>query len=287
MTAVPAAPAPARSASSAGTTGVSYARLVKSENLKFWTIRSTWWLLGVTLVVMIGLALIMAFASAEFAEGSAATDGVETIGVQVITFGYTFGQIMLAVLGALFITNEFSSGMIRSTFSAAPGRTGAILAKIQVLGVTTFVTGLLATFVSYLVTYPILRSHGMHISLGDWVTWRVIIGTALYLMLIALLGLAVGLIVRNNVGSQATVLGIIFVLPLVFQILAAVGQKWAETIMTYLPSSAGEALMSVDGSVFSDVGSKSLDWWVGGLWLVGYVVVLTVLGMILVRRRDA
>lgn len=261
-------------------TEVTFTHLVRSEWIKLWSIRSTWWSLGLTLVAMVGMAAIMAAGMKSFTSTDVPMDGLGSdVGLTVITFGYILGQVTVAVLGALVVTGEYSTGMIRSTFSAAPRRLDALSAKATVLAVVVFAVGFVATLISYVVTLPILDGTGMEADLADGVTWRVIAGNALYLTLVALFALALGVIIRSSAGTIAAALGVLLMLPMVFQILASLNQTWAVKVMPYLPSSAGERLMITEPG--------ELDWWSGGLVLLGYVVLLAVIGAVFVKRRDA
>ncbi|TNU74759.1 ABC transporter permease [Miniimonas arenae] len=268
---------------------VTFAHLIRSEWIKLVTLRSTWWTLAITVLAMIGMAAAIGSAANVMADaaggGAAATAG---IGETVMTFGYFFGQVTVAVLGALIVTGEYSTGMIRSTFAAAPGRIGALLAKASVLAVVVLVVGVVGVLLSYLVTYPMLSGNGMAVDLGEAETWRVILGAGLYLMLVSLLAFALGTIVRNSAGTIAAVLGVLLMVPLAFQILTAIGQDWAVNVSPYLPSAAGERLMST-GSALETAGTvgTTLEWWQGGLVLAGYVAVLLVVGLTLAKKRDA
>ncbi len=106
---------------------LSFGHVLRSEWIKFRTLRSTWWTLGITVVVMVGFSLMFAavMSSMDSAGVSAEEAGMGStagIGVTVITVGYTFAQLAVAVLGALTVTGEYSTGMIRSTLSAVPSR---------------------------------------------------------------------------------------------------------------------------------------------------------------------
>lgn len=269
---------------SAGTSGINFARLVRSEWIKFWSLRSAWWTLGMTVAVMAGLALIMAFT---IDDAVGAGIGADEAALTTITFGYFFAQIVVAVLGALIITGEYTTGMIRSTFTADPQRLGAVAAKAVVLAVVVFVTTLIGIALSWAVTAPILSGSDIAADFSDPQTWRVILGTAAYLALVALMAFALGLILRSSAGTIAAALGILLVIPMVLNILMNFGQEWASDVYSYLPGAAGERLMAFADAGFSDPDTTSLSWWQGGLVLLGYVGVLFGVGLALIQKRDA
>jgi ABC-2 type transport system permease protein len=76
--------------------------------------------------------------------------------LQASVFGVYFGQLVVAALGVLVISGEYSTGMIKSTLTAAPRRLSALWAKVAVLFTTTYVVGLFAILGSFLVASPIL-----------------------------------------------------------------------------------------------------------------------------------
>ncbi|TGO04177.1 ABC transporter permease subunit [Serinibacter arcticus] len=263
---------------------VTFLHLLRSEWIKLVTLRSTGWTLGLTLLGMVGVSVIFAASASAFASDTGIP--LDGIGASAITFGYFIGQITVAVLGALAISGEYSTGMIRSTMAAAPRRLDVVAAKATVIGVVVFVTGILGTLLSYLVTLPLLPD-GAGVSLGEGETWRVIAGTGAYLALIALLSFGIGAIVRNSAGAISAVLGVLLMLPLVFQILSGFGQDWATDVMTYLPGVAGERLMTVAGaSEAMSTGMSTLSPTVGGLVLAGYVAVVLGIALTLVKKRD-
>lgn len=269
---------------------VTFPHLLRSEWIKLVSLRSTWWTLGLTVVGMVLFSLMMSASAGFIVEEGVPADGLEGFGAQVATFGYGLGQITVAVLGALIITGEYSTGMIRSTMAAAPSRTGAVLAKAGVLAGVVFVTGIVGVALSYLATLPILAQHDLQADLGDPVTWRIFAGTAVYLVLIALLAFGLGLVMRNSAGSIAAVLAILLMIPIVLSLLGN-WQPWVADVVPFLPSSAGERLMSSPGGAGMGMtsgvgGGEPLEWWAGGAVLLGYVAVIIGVGITLLKKRD-
>ncbi|WP_454295787.1 ABC transporter permease [Salana multivorans] len=287
-TTAPASPAPFTPTTSTlrGSEKVTFARLVRSEWIKLISLRSTWWTLGLTILGMVGMSALMAVSMAAFAEDIPAGE-LDGMGAQVVTFGFFLGQITVAVLGGLVVTGEYTTGMIRSTFTAAPNRITALTAKALVVTAVVFVVGIVGGLVSWLLSTPILPD-GVAASFSDPVAWRALAGLGAFLALVALMAFALGVIVRSSAGAIASVLGVLLMLPLAFNILTMMGQEWASTVMRFLPSEASAQLMSTSvEAAESMVDYSVLTWWQGGLVLIGYVVVLSVVGGILVRSRDA
>lgn len=259
---------------------LTFPRIVKSEWIKFRSLRSTVWALGITLVVMIGFALLMAWQAHNFVGTGPDQQPVDApwqVPAFTNTFGYLFAQLVVAVLGVLVITGEYGTGMIRSTMTAVPKRIPALVAKYIVVGLTTFVVSVIALAASYFITNPILGMHDLDASLNGSLL-RVLVGCALYLTAISLFGLGVGALMRHSAGAISTVLALLLLAPI---ILGSIPVKWANDIAKWLPSSVGERVISPDVP-----GPGQLGPWQGFGMLVLYVAVIAVAAAVLLRRRD-
>jgi len=265
---------------------VTFPRVLTSEWLKFWSLRSTYWALGATLVAMVLISLLLAFGASQSADAGFDTglDGLTVIGTT-----YVMAQLVVAVLGVLMITGEYSTGMIRSTFAAVPSRVPALVAKAIVIAVVAFVVGVVGVALSYVLTMPLLGDVGGAADLGDPDTLRMFWGTGLYLAAVGLFGLALGGLLRHSAGALATVLGILLLLPVIVQ-LAMSALEWLRDAYPYLPTTAGERIVAVDnpGMDMQTVGLPTLlEPWAGlGVFAI-YVAVALLAAAVLMRRRDA
>jgi ABC-2 type transport system permease protein len=266
---------------------LSFPRIVKSEWIKLRTLRSTMWALIITVVVMVGFSVLLAFVAHNFATPSAGgqgqgppSDGMTNPEVVqfVNTFGYHFAELVVAVLGVLLITGEYGTGMIRSTMAAVPKRVPALIAKYLVVGVTTFVVSAVAIGISYLVTKPILGRDNLNAGLSGQ-TIRVFLGCALLLALISLFALSIGTLMRHSAGSISTVLGILLLVPIILGILSNF-VSWADNVAKWMPGSVGDRIIA------TTTNSGDLTPWQGFGMLALYVVVLGAVSAVLLRRRD-
>lgn len=282
-TAVPESGAPSHLA----VPGLNFARVVRSEWIKFTTLRSTLWIVALTIVSMVGLSALMAWGFTFGLDeanngGAAAADQPEFptaggLALVAVTFSYSMGQIVVAVLGVLIATSEYATGQIRSTLAAVPTRLPVLLAKALVGAVAAFVIGALAIVGCVLVTNAFLSGYGMELDLSAEGAWRSVVGVPLYLTGIALFGMALGFLLRHTAGAISLVLGVLMVLPIVGMIPV----DWLQDLADYLPAAAGERL------IMGDIPGAALTPWQGFAVLGGYVVVLFGLAGVLLRRRDA
>lgn len=273
---------------------VSLGRSIRSEWIKLWTLPSTIWIIALTLVVMVGLAALMAWGMSLTADtgpgdpGAAPQEGVgpgtegeagstlSSAGLMVVTFPYSVGQIVVAVLGVMVATSEYATGQIRATLAAVPTRTPVLVSKVTIVTVVSFLLGAIAVALSWAASTPILASDEMQLNVGDDGAWRTLIGVPLYLSAIALFSLGIGFLLRHTAGAISAVLGILLVLPIV----AAIPIDWLQDLAHFLPGSAGERLvMGAPDDVLTE--------WQGFAVLCGYVVVVLLAAGVLLRRRDA
>lgn len=273
--------------------GLSFGGILRSEWIKLRTLRSTIWCYALIVILMVGLGVLLA---ASMPSGGMAAQSTSPTAVQqqaawlqVTTLGIGFGELVSAVLGALIITGEYGTGMIRSTLTAVPKRTPALVAKVLVFGVTTFVVSLVALLATALATAPLMPAKGIHPDFGDTSFWLGIVGGAGYVALIGILALALGVIIRSSAGGISAALGLILVLPVIAQIIAAVTRaNWAMNLGTLLPSTAGAQMYAyAPSAVTPPKGVIALDPAQGLLVLAVWCVVIFAVGAVTLKRRDA
>jgi ABC-2 type transport system permease protein len=274
---------------------LGFLRLVRSEWIKFWSIRSTFWCFAVIAALTIGLATLLG----ALAEGSGTTTDAanETI-VGMNTISVYLSALVVGVLGVLIISGEYATGQIRSTFTADPGRLGALLAKATVLAVSTFLVSLVATWIGVAISTALQSGKGVHPDLADPAVFMPLLGASVYVTLVALLAFGIGLLVRSSAGGIAVTLGILLVLPIVLSLVSLLaGIDWLGTAAGYLPDAAGGQLYAyvsdapAGGSAGAPgtaavEGSSDLNGWSGAGVLLAEVVVVNALAMVVARRRD-
>ena len=186
-------------------------------------------------------------------------------------------QLALGVLGVLIITAEYSTGMIRASFTAVPKRLPVLWAKAGVFAFVTFALMLPAVLVAFFVGQAILAGHNIDVGFTAPHVIRVLVGAALYLTVVGLFGLGLGGIVRNTAGGIASFAAIMFVLPPLMNVLPT---SWNNAASPYLPLQAGEAILS------TTPGGHHLSPWVGLALFAGYAAAAIAVAAVLLVRRD-
>ncbi|MDM7887548.1 ABC transporter permease subunit [Curtobacterium sp. RHCJP20] len=271
--------------------GLGFGRLVRSEWIKFRSIRSTWWCYAIIVALTIGLGAMIGAAAPVMGlpEGAEVTQEIANRQIVLLsTSSVGFTVLVAAVLGVLIITGEYGTGQVRSTFTADPGRTGAILAKAVVLAVATFVVSAVATWIGALLVSVLQADKGVTADLLDPAIAMPILGSSVYVTGIALLAFGIGLLVRSSAGGIAIALGVLLVLPIVLQLVAGlVDQQWLLDVSRFLPDQAGSQLYTYERSADQPAPEGVvLNGWSGGGILAAWVVAVGVVALATVKKRD-
>jgi hypothetical protein len=261
---------------------VTQPRVALSEWTKFRSLRSTRYTLLAGVGSTIVFATIPALINAHRWSTMSVQDKVTFNPLETSLIGVGTAQLAIGVLGVLMITNEYSTGMIRATFSAVPKRLPVLWAKVGVLGGITLTLSIPAMFIAFFAAQAILSGHTLFgrdiaLSISDPGVARVVTGGALYLTLAGLFGLGFGAILRNTAGGIATFAAVLFVIPPLLDLLPT---SWNDAVSPYLPGNAGQAVMQ-----FGDT-SHTLGPWTGLGLFAGYTAATIVAAAVLLRRRD-
>jgi len=288
--------------------------VIASEFTKIRSVRSTYWTIAALFIVGVGIAALIGFGIANNIHNQpwnkAGTDGTQSI----LTPFLFIGQLIIAVIGAMVITSEYSTGMIRTSLTAMPRRGTVYLGKLIVLTVVTLVVSLVTSFLAFFVGSATLSGSGVAGSLFHNVTipanvnmspgpqgpnsppnytfvgtdvitsghvLMAIIGSALFVTVVALIAFGLGAIIRHTAGAISSVFGLLFVLSIIIQVLP---DTWRWDISRFFPDAAGRVLsVTLPGQQNPHLWST----WPQFLVTVAWAVVLVGAGGYLFRKRDA
>jgi ABC-2 type transport system permease protein len=255
---------------------VTFARVINSEWIKLRSVRSTVLSLFAAAATVIALGLLLSGVTS----GSI---GAQEIGLQPGTDpvatslgGVNLGQLVTGVLGVILMTAEYSTGTIRSTLAAVPRRLPVLGAKVMIFGGATLVSMLVATFTAFLAGQAMIGTAAA--SLGDAGVLRAVVGAAVYLTGVGLLGLASGAILRGTATAIGALFAVMYAVPALFPLLP---HAWNNTVGPYLPSNAGMAVMSVSRTAGTLAPATGLA------VFAGYIIAMFATAAILLKRRDA
>nr|WP_206442000.1 ABC transporter permease subunit [Streptomyces boncukensis] len=260
--------------------------MLAAEWLKLWSLRSTAWTLFAGALAVLGLNAGTAWdhyrswdrMSAE-SQRSFVPDGMPVLDAFTGN-GVTFLMLVAAALGALTITGEYGTGLIRTTFAAVPARRSVMAAKVCVTAAVTTGFGTLLALVSYGVTQAILDTRGAGVPLDHPHMPRVLIASALLAPVSGLAGLALGAVLRHSAGAMVACLVVLMVLPLI-----VLDQRyWTALIDHALPYTAWVRLDDVQGTEHR----ADFPWTTTGAWTVyaGWALASAAVAVAAVHRRD-
>ncbi len=293
---------------------------IASEFTKIRSVRSTYWTLAALLVVSIGIgAAIAGGTAANFSHNPGNKAGFDATQTSLIAF-FEIGQLIIAVIAALAITSEYSTGMIRTSLTAQPRRGTVYAAKAIVLTSLTLIVSLITSFIAFFVGQALLSSSGVSASLFHTVTipqnanvncppgsgggggglppgckvtfsgtyvihpstvLLAIIGCALFVTLVAIIAFGIGALVRHTAGAIAIAIAALFIIPVLEQ---ALPDTWRWDIMRFLPDAANQVVsVTIPGNANPHLWSAWPQLGVTALWAAA----LLAAGAYLFRKRDA
>jgi len=240
---------------------LTFVRALRSEWIKLATLRSTWWSIGITAFITIGMALLVA--------QSMNIPGFAPI--QSVVTPVQFTMLLAGILGAIAVTGEYSTGMIRSTLTAAPVRGFVLAAKAIVVALFLFIASLIISFTAALAVTPIFASREVPF---QWDTpsesFLPILAAAVSMAVVAVLGVSFGFILRSGAGAIAATVGLLFVMPIVMSIFATTDPawQWINEVAYRLPLSAAQSAILPQSEAGLDAGGAYLTlavWAAAGL----------------------
>jgi ABC-type transport system involved in multi-copper enzyme maturation permease subunit len=207
-------------------------------------LRSTWITLGLGLLFIVAFGIIAAlrYKSSVTSGKQLDPDFADATALSLSLFGVSLAQLALGVLGVLVTAGEYSTGMIRSTLAAVPRRLPVLWSKTAVFGVVALAVALVGAFVTFLIGSGILSGTPAALTISSSGVVRSLLGAALYLGLVGVIGAALGSLLRSVAGGISVLVGALMLVPGLISLLPA---SWHNAIQPYLPSVAGESMFAL------------------------------------------
>lgn len=256
--------------------------LLAAEWIKLWSLRSTRWVLGLGILILIALAVQSSldtygnwpdFGPQERSRYDPMSEALSGAGVALLMIG-------AGTVGALTIVGECASGLIRTTFTAVPARYRVVLAKAVVVAAVMLAVGVVASFSTFVVSQAILSGRDIGISLGEPGVPAVLAANAALAPVAALVGMGVGALLRHTALSVVSVCGVLVILPGFFKPTV---HQWANELFGYFPYYGWHSCLSQLHPQKAAALPSTAEAWTGfALWPL-LAVALT---LVVVRRRD-
>lgn len=256
---------------------VTQPRVLRAEWTKLRTQPSAYWTLAAAVILVVGFGL--GYSLLRVARPPHGTSAMASFDPASISLsGVQLAQIAVGVLGVLLITGEYATGLIRTTFAAVPRRLPVLWAKAALLATVVTAVSVPAAFGAFTGGQTILARQHLSVQLSQPGVARAVVGSALYLAVIALLGLGLGGVLRNAAGGIAALFGLLYGLPLAAGFLPG---NLATDVTKFLPATAGQAVTTVQPD------PTLLQPWTGFAVLCAYAAVLVGISAARMRRGDA
>ncbi|WP_405008045.1 ABC transporter permease [Kitasatospora purpeofusca] len=259
--------------------------LYTAEWIRFWSLRSMPWVLGTGLLVLVAVNLNAARHTYLNTEPGGPPPGPGIAGT-ALNVSFTMAAVDLFMLlavgvGVAVVAAEYSSGMIRTTFSAVPDRRAAVLAKAGVLATAMLGLGTLTAGASFWAAQALLSRRHAGVSITEPGALRVVAASALLAPVCALIGFGLATLIRHAAASVVAGVVVLFMLPASFN----ENHAWSAAITHAMPLTAWRRLSWVD---LTNVLLPPHPATVAGSWLAfaGWAVGSVLLAVTVVRRRD-
>ena len=288
--------------------------VLASEFTKLRSVRSTYWTIAALIIFSVGMAAVLGAAQASNLNNNpwnkAGFDATQlSVGVLV-----QFGQLVITVLGAMVITSEYSTGMIRTSLTAMSRRGTVFLSKLLVFTRAALVISMVTSLASFFVGQAAMSGTGVSASLfhsttipagvnmsppaggpnsgppvyhfvgTDVITaghvLTALVASALYVTLAAMIAFGLGAIIRHTAGAITSAIGLLFVLTIIIQLLP---DHWRWDLMRWFPDAANRVVWVTVGPDNPHLWSAWPQLGITAIW----AVVLIGIGAYLFRKRDA
>lgn len=257
-------------------------RTVRSEFTKLRSVRSTYWITFVLVLASVGWCVAYCLGTVHQWPNMSAQDRSGFDATQDSILGLALlGQLVIVVFGALMITSEYSTGMVRTSLTVMPRRGTLYAAKAAVFAAVSLVVAFVASFGTFFLGRILLSSTHVAMSLSQPGVLRSLIVTALFVEACGLIAFGIGALVRNTAAALTLAFGFLILLP---ELIRTLPVFLHNDLIRWVPG--GDAINSMTGTIGGPIPHTFSAW--GELAvIVGYAAILLAAGAVLFSRRDA
>ncbi|MFF8375508.1 ABC transporter permease [Streptomyces sp. NPDC015661] len=259
--------------------------LVGSEWLKLWSLRSTGWSLLLGALAVVAFNFGTAWDHYRYwLQYDAASRAEFTANDMALWDAFTYNAALVLILssaamGAVAVVGEYSSGLIRTTFTAVPARGALMAAKVLVVTVVQVLFGAMVAGGSFWSTQAMLSARDIGLPITHPGALRIVVASALLAPVCAVAGMAIGALLRKSAASVVGAVVLLLLLPAVL------------TERRHLTAALAHATPLHAWQRLADAGppvDEPFPWSAGGAWLVFVLWALggAVVTVLAVRGRD-
>ena len=197
--------------------------------------------------------------------------------------GNVLSRILAMVVGIVAVGCEYRYGTLASSYLAIPRRVRMLLGKAEALLIFGVIYGITSVAAGMLVSVPFVLANGGSFLLDQSETWRSIILGVSSIALWTLIGMGLGILIKNM--PVALVVGVILgflVEPIVSVVFFL--KKW-DQLLNMMPSGATNAMLEITSPVLF-AGHHPAPWWLAALVLAAWCLLPALAGMLSAARRE-
>jgi ABC-2 type transport system permease protein len=258
--------------------------LVASEWIKLWSLRSTWWGLGLGALAVLAGGITAAQSDYENYPSYGAGIRASFVPYWALNDAFSINACLIAIMtgasiGAIAVVGEYSTGLIRTTFAAVPARRAVLAAKMLTVTSVLAAFGVAVAAASFAVSQAILDGRGVGMSYGDRGVLPSLAVSALMAPVCGLIGMGLGSVIRHTAAAIITTVVALILIPLAAN---SPTRRWAHEFHNAMPIFAWKYL-SEPGHGHVPYGPTALGSW---LVLAVWPLVAAAVALVVVARRD-
>jgi ABC-2 type transport system permease protein len=260
--------------------GVLRAELRRIATTKLW-----WIVLICIFVLSAGYAALPAAVALLQSNAGVASSPFTDPGIirSIYNGGNVLSRILAMVVGIATVGSEYRYGTLASSYLATPHRMRMLLGKAAALLIFGVIFGIASVAAGMLVSIPFVLGNAGMFLLDQPETWRSIILGVCAIALWTLIGMGIGILIKNVL--VALIVGILVGF-LVEPILSVVFflKKW-DQLLNLMPSGATNAMLEITSPVLF-AGHNPAPWWLAALVLAAWCLLPALAGVLSAARRD-
>ncbi|MFN8076009.1 MAG: ABC transporter permease subunit [Kineosporiaceae bacterium] len=190
-------------------------------------------------MLLIGIGVLSAWGISSVADDPGAPTLTASDTASVSGNGFLFAQLLLVSLGVVFASGEWASGAVRTSILAVDRRWHFLAGKATVLVVAAVLVTAVSGLITLVSAIPFF-SDLPYEAFGNDAMYHLGM-LCLVAAMIVLMGLGLGVLIRNSAGGIVIGIGLLIVLPIVLGIIS----NWSDVvgdIADYLPMNAAMTL---------------------------------------------
>jgi ABC-2 type transport system permease protein len=249
----------------------------RMERLRLTSVRSSYLLVAVTLLVGLLVAVPLALLNPVRPLSGGATAAALTAGAPYLPLAPI--GVLLACLSVLVVAHDYRYGLVRAVFTAQPRRSVLFGTRLALLGVLAGAVAVLNTLLAAAACWGLgrvpahdpttLRQLGLHVLLVVGWTW---------------LGAGLAWLMRVTTGPLVVLLAMPLLVEPVLTALAQLDQlTWLRPVVRVLPFTCARELLSAETARPADGVGVVL----GGALFAAYLAVVLLVGWVALTRRDS